>query len=119
MATILASDYANDNLDGKVTPIPLGALTAAGVSDELKGDHSEGLSVELYITGMGTNVVYVLEGSINGVRYWNLHDEITRTTNGTFGIRDDGKLPYYRLRLVSFSGGTPVINVNAYFNRIS
>ena len=64
-------------------------------------------------SGVGTNVVIRLEGSLDDTNYFNLsssNSDTTITGNGTYGFSLSGcPVLYVRLRLVSFSGGTPSV----------
>lgn len=72
------------------------------------------ITVQYTISSIGNSVVLRSEGSLDGVNWFNLDPDNVDTTlleNGTYAFAYDLKLKYYRLRLVSFSGGSPVVNV--------
>jgi hypothetical protein len=94
-------------------PIDLLTLTAVGVTENGISYSADALTYQVKVTGIGTNVVIRFEGSLDGVDYFNLDQnnvDTTLTANGTTGYCLNGcPINYARLRLVSFSGGTPSV----------
>jgi hypothetical protein len=88
-------------------------LTAAGVtaSTETTGTN---LAFQITTSGVSTNVVVRMEGSLDDTNFFNLDDgdaDTTITTDGTFGYALSGcPVKYVRVRLVSLSGGTPTVS---------
>lgn len=92
---------------------PLQTLTAVGVTPalEISGTNT---TFQVTVSSIGTNVVIRLEGSVDGIDYFNLNDigaDYTLTANDTYGYSLGAACPvrYVRLRLVSLSGGTPSV----------
>jgi len=91
----------------------LGSLTEAGVSSS---EVTTGLDLAFQVTvsDIGTSVTIRLEGSVDGVNYFNLDESETDTVltvNGTYGYALSGcPIQYARLRLVSVDGGSPVVS---------
>jgi len=87
-------------------------LTSAGVTSSIA---TEGVNLVFQVTvsGIGTNVVIRLEGSLDNTNFFNLDEDLTDTTitsNGTYGYALNGcPTKYVRVRLVSISGGTPTV----------
>lgn len=72
------------------------------------------ITVQYTVSSIGNSVVVRSEGSLDGVNWFNLDPDnvdTTLTENGTYAFSYDLKLKYYRLRLVSINGGSPVVNV--------
>jgi len=90
----------------------LETLTAAGVTSAQKTAGAD-LTFQVTASGVGTNVVIRLEGSLDNTNYFNLSSSNSNTTitgNGTYGFSLSGcPVLYVRLRFVSFSGGTPSV----------
>lgn len=90
----------------------LSDLTAAGVSSSIRVEASA-VTFAITVSGIGTNVVVRLEGSLDDVNYFNLDQndlDYTITSNGTYGYALNGcPVEYVRVRLVSFVGGTPTV----------
>jgi hypothetical protein len=91
----------------------LTTLTAVGTTNAVEIGGRD-IAFQVTITGIGTNVVIRLEGSLDGTNYFNLDQanaDTTLTANGTFGyILSSAPVRYVRLRLVSLSGGTPSVS---------
>lgn len=92
----------------------LGTLAADGAGAAVQTAGYD-LTFQVTVSGIGTNVVVRLEGSLDGVDYGSLRDssgssDFTITANGTtlYGLR--GPVQWVRLRRVSASGGTPSIS---------
>jgi hypothetical protein len=88
------------------------ALTAVGTTPARSGLGFREISIEVVATGIGTNAVLRIEGSNSGNNWVNLSStnaDTTVTLAGTYGFSFTGKWAFYRLKLVSFSGGTPSI----------
>lgn len=87
-------------------------LTAAGVTGAID-TVGNSMTFQVDVTGIGTNVVIRPEASLDGVNYFALRDatnnDFTITANGTYGYAMVGPVHWVRMRLVSFSGGTPVV----------
>ena len=87
-------------------------LTSAGVTSSIR---TTGVDIVFQVTtsSIGTNVVVRFEGSLDDTNFFNLdQDELdtTITANGTRGFALNGcPTKYVRLRLVSFTGGTPTV----------
>ena len=90
----------------------LETLTSAGVTSAQKTAGAD-LTFQVTVSGIGTNVVIRMEGSLDGASYFNLNSanaDTTITGNGTYGYSLSGcPVQYVRLRLVSVSGGTPSV----------
>tara|TARA_X000001382_G_scaffold92010_1_gene66470 strand:+ start:536 stop:868 length:333 start_codon:yes stop_codon:yes gene_type:complete len=90
----------------------LDTLTAAGVTSSQRTTGCN-LAFQITVTGIGTNVVIRLEGSLDDTNYFNLDQnelDTTITSNKTVGFCLNGcPVKFVRVRLVSFSGGTPSI----------
>ena len=90
----------------------LDTLTEAGVTSAQKTAGAD-LTFQVTTSGIGTNVVIRLEGSLDGTNYFNLsssNSDTTITGNGTYGFSLSGcPVLYVRLRLVGLSGGTPSV----------
>jgi uncharacterized pyridoxamine 5'-phosphate oxidase family protein len=112
VGTINAEQYANDN---KV--LTFDQLTAATdntqkiylLSENNKAIIYKNILWQIKVAGITTNVVYRLEGSLDGDNWFTLHSaNITKTADGTYSIdyRGNGQILYIRLYWVSESGGT-------------
>jgi hypothetical protein len=90
----------------------LGTLTAAGAGTSVQTGGGP-LTFQVTISSIGTNVVIRFEGSLDDSSFFNLDSnnvDTTITGNGTFGYSLNGcPVKFVRLRLVSFSGGTPSV----------
>ena len=90
----------------------LDTLTAAGVTAAQRVTGAD-MTYQVTITGIGTSVTIRFEGSLDGTNYFNLSSanvDTTITSNGTYGYAlSSCPVQYTRLRLVSFSGGTPSV----------
>jgi hypothetical protein len=89
----------------------LDTLTAVGVTAEQKTNGAY-LSFQVTLSDVGTNVVIRLEGSVDGVGYFNLSEgevDFTLTANGTYGYVLFAPVQFVRLRLVSVTDGTPSV----------
>lgn len=88
-------------------------LTSVGVTASTQ---TAGINLAFQITtsGVSTNVVIRMEGSLDDTNFFNLDDEnadTTLTADGTFGYALSGcPVKYVRVRLVSISGGTPTVS---------
>ena len=93
--------------------ITLDTLTAAGVTENGLSYGAQAITYQVTVASISTNVVIRFEGSLDGVNYFNLDQANTDTTitaNGTTGYCLSGcPTNYARLRLVSFSGGSPSV----------
>jgi hypothetical protein len=91
----------------------LDTLTAAGVTENGLSYGAQAITYQVTVASISTNVVIRFEGSLDGVSYFNLDQANTDTTitaNGTTGYCLSGcPINYARLRLVSFSGGSPSV----------
>ena len=94
------------------TTAALTSLTAAGTTNSIKVN-AQAVTFQVTVSGIGTNVVIRLEASLNDIEFFNLDQNETDTTitaNGTRGFALNGcPVQYVRLRLVSFTGGTPTV----------
>jgi hypothetical protein len=94
--------------------ITLDTLTAAGVTENGLSYGAQAITYQVTVASISTNVVIRFEGSLDGVNYFNLDQTDTDTTitaNGTTGYCLNGcPTNYARLRLVSFSGGSPSVS---------
>lgn len=89
----------------------LETLTAPGVTSAQQTTGAS-LTFQVVVSGIGTNVVIRMEGSLDDVSYFNLaadSADYTITANGTYGYVLFAPVLYVRLRLVSLSGGTPSV----------
>jgi hypothetical protein len=90
---------------------PLTALTAVGVTPAVEVKATD-LTFQVTVSDIGTNVVIRLEGSVDGTSYMNLAEDesdYTITADGTTGYVLYAPVNFVRLRLVSFSGGSPSV----------
>jgi hypothetical protein len=94
------------------------ALTATGVTTTcLVADQDDFAPInygfQVTVASIGTSIVVRFEGSLDGVTYFNLDQnnvDTTITANSTTGYCLSGcPVNYARLRLVSFSGGSPSV----------
>jgi type 1 fimbria pilin len=68
--------------------------------------------IQYTVSNIGTNVAVGIEVSNNNVKFDNANTSntwTTKTANGTYTFRFDGKSRYLRFYWVSASGGSPVI----------
>lgn len=90
----------------------LTTLTAVGVTDSQRTSGCD-LAFQVTTSGVGTNVVIRLEGSLDNTNFFNLDEnelDTTITSNKTVGFCLNGcPVKFVRVRLVSYSGGTPSI----------
>ena len=97
---------------GEFEVATLGTLTQAGVTNAQRTTGSN-LTFQVTVSGVGTNVVIRMEGSLDGVGYFPLYDasrsDTTITANGVYGFTVYAPVQFVRLRLVSVSGGTPSV----------
>lgn len=100
--------------DSEFDVADLGALAATGVTAAQKVTGAN-LTFQVTVSGIGVNVVIRMEGSLDGTSYFPLYDttktDTTITANGTTGYSVFAPVQFVRLRLVSFSGGTPSVAV--------
>jgi hypothetical protein len=93
--------------------VTLDTLTAAGVTENGLSYGAQAITYQVTVATIGTNVVIRFEGSLDGVTYFNLDQnnvDTTITSNSTTGYCLSGcPINYARLRLVSFSGGSPSV----------
>jgi len=63
---------------------------------------------QVVIAGITTNVIYRLEGSLDGDNWSAFDSNITKTANGTYFVNyvGEGQIRYIRLYWVSEAGGT-------------
>lgn len=98
--------------DSVFDTVSLSTLSAVGVtaSQAVTGAN---MTFQVTVSGIGTNVVIRFEGSLDGTNFFNLSSanvDTTLTSNGTFGYAlSNCPVQFARLRLVSFSGGTPSV----------
>lgn len=94
------------------TTAALTSLTAAGTTGSIKVN-AQAVTFQVTVSSIGTNVVVRFEGSLDDTNFFNLdQDELdtTITANGTRGFALNGcPVEYVRLRLVSFTGGSPTV----------
>jgi hypothetical protein len=87
-------------------------LTAAGVTADVPTVGAEDFIIAVTTASIGTNVVVRIEGTIDGVNYFNCDatGDTTVTANGTtaFSIQNAPILAI-RGRLVSINTGTPSV----------
>ena len=95
--------------------ITFDTLTSPGVSENAIGYSATAITFQVEVTGIGTNVIIRLEGSLTGTNYYNLNTDgdITLTANGTYGYLLNAPGRYVRVRFVSNLGGTPSITTYA------
>ena len=88
----------------------LGVLSATGVS-EAQATRGESMSFQLVVSEIDTNVVVRFEGSLDGENYFNLSSsgDYTLIANGVTGYFLRAPVKFVRFRLVSHTGGAPVI----------
>jgi hypothetical protein len=90
----------------------LTTLTATGVTSSIEV-LATAVTFQVTASGLGTNVVIRMEGSLDDAAFFPLYDatrqDTTITANGTYGYTLYAPVRYIRLRLVSISGGTPTI----------
>lgn len=73
---------------------------------------------QVVVSGIGTNVVVRIEGSVNGSGFFNLsptNADTIITSNGNYGFSFGGKLSAIRFTLVAVNGGSP--NVSSFLLR--
>jgi hypothetical protein len=108
--TFNAVDYAPS---GSV--IDLGQISAATeFSHKIKviddKGNKYGVNFQYTIAGITTSLVVRLQGSFDGVNWFNLDDEeqdITQTANGTYSVTyKEGETVFVRFYFVSETGGT-------------
>ena len=94
------------------TPIALNSLTATGVTQSARVNASA-LTFQVTASGIGTNVKFRLEGSLDNVDFFNLNEteeDTTLSANGTTGYALSAcPVEFVRLRVVSINGGSPTI----------
>jgi hypothetical protein len=98
--------------DSSFDTVSLEQLTAPGVTEAQKTTGAS-LSIQLTVSGVGTNVVIRFEGSLDGEGFFNLAtggNDYTITENGVYGYALYTPVQYVRARLVSVSGGAPVVS---------
>lgn len=92
--------------------VALTSLTSTGVTPSVKVV-SESLTFQITTSGVSTNVVIRMEGSLDDTNFFNLDEnelDTTLTANGTFAFALNGTpVKFVRVRLVSISGGTPTV----------
>jgi len=69
--------------------------------------------IQYTVSDIGANVITGIEVSNDGVKFDNANTSnawTTKTANGTYTFRFDGKARYLRLHWVSASGGSPSID---------
>ena len=90
----------------------LTSLTATGYTNSINVN-AQAVTFQVTTRSIRTNVVIRMEGSLDDTNFFNLdQDELdtTITANGTRGFALNGcPVEYVRLRLVSFTGGTPTV----------
>ncbi len=93
--------------------VALASLTSAGVTPSVEVT-SESLTFQITTSGVATNVVIRMEGSLDGTNFFNLDEDEQNTTliaDGTTGYALNGcPVRHVRVRLVSISGGTPTVS---------
>jgi hypothetical protein len=90
------------------------AATATGAINLLSEDNKETYRNVLFqyvIAAITTNVVVTLQGSLDNVNWFNLHEDdsnTTKTGNGAYALmyQGAGEINYIRFYWVSESGGT-------------
>lgn len=98
--------------DGSFETADLGSLTSAGVTASQKTTGAN-LTFQVSLSGVVTNVVIRLEGSLDDTNYFNLaasNVDYTLISDGTYGYVLMAPVQYVRLRLVSITGGTPTVS---------
>jgi hypothetical protein len=96
-------------------PIAFDVLSAPGVSENAIGYSASAISFQVEVTGIGTNVVIRLEGSLTGVNYYNLSTDgdIVITANGTYGYLLNAPGRFVRVRFVASTNGSPSVTTYA------
>ena len=93
--------------------VTLDTLTAEGVTENGLSYGAQAITYQVTVATIGTSVVIRFEGSLDGVNYFNLNEDITDTTitaNGTTCYCLSGcPINYARLRLVTINGGSPSV----------
>jgi hypothetical protein len=95
-------------------------LTAVGVTEAIQCSkdfelHTDTLTFQVTVSGIGTDVVVRFEGSLTGDNqsFFNLDGadaDTTLTSDGTTGYSlSDLPVEFVRVRLVSFTGGSPTV----------
>jgi hypothetical protein len=121
MAILKGTDHALANL-----VMDFAQLTAAATSTDaikLVSDNGKilykSVLFQMTLASVTTNVIIRLEGSLDGVNWFNLdedNDSSTYDTNGTYGIlyQGLGEILYIRFYWVSEAGGTAAtLNIKA------
>ena len=85
------------------------ALTAAGATDAVAVVGAQNFVVQAIVSSIGTNVVFRVEGSVDGTNYFNLSSgNTTVTANGSTAFYvTNCPLKTIRGQFVSNSGGSP------------
>ena len=91
----------------------LGTLSVAGATDFQALGPQDNIAFQVQVSSIGTNVVIRLEGSLDAINWFNLDGtevDTTLTVNGTTAYAlSQVPVPYVRGRLVSLSGGSPIV----------
>lgn len=96
-----------------LSTVALTSLTSVGVTPSVQV-MAESLTFQITLSGVSTNVVFRMEGSLDDANFFNLDDgeaDTTLTADGTFGYAlSNVPVRHVRVRLVSISGGTPTVS---------
>jgi hypothetical protein len=105
---------ADERLQGYET-ITFDTLTSPGVSENAIGYSATAITFQVEATGIGTNAIIRLEGSLTGTNYYDLNTDgdITITADGVYGYLLNAPGRYVRVRFISNLGGTPSITTYA------
>ena len=91
----------------------LGSISSVGATSS---QATTGLNLCFQVTasGIGTNVQFRFEGSLDDTNYFNLdanEQDTTLTANGTYGYALNGcPVKFVRLNLTGITGGSPSIS---------
>jgi flavin-binding protein dodecin len=100
--SIYAVDYLyTKTFDALTTPNVTSASIVVGAINH---------SYQIKVTGVSTNVIVRVEGSMDNLTWFNMDDDeldTTYTADGTYNLHKDNFKTYYtRFRFVSETGGT-------------
>lgn len=90
-------------------------LTAPGATPARSMVNYCKFSYQVDVSGIGTEAIVRVEGSVSGEDFVNIntnYQDTKLTTSGSYLFKGDIKLTTVRFRLVSFTGGSPVLKVS-------
>lgn len=108
----IRSRIGNLTTVGKIYTLTLLGQTTSSIL--LDPNSVSKFTVQYTVGSIGNSVGIVSEGSLDGVNWFNLapDNSITVITqNGTYAFSYNVRLRYYRMKLATIDGGSPVVNV--------